>query len=92
MAHIPYEFLVRWDYRTGKLNGAHVKVYDSVERKEGDAQPVAVAGANGFPLGDILEAVHQGAIKAMEDAQAELAAERAAHAATKQKLAMMEPK
>lgn len=95
MAKIPYEFLARWDHQTGVLKGAHVKTFDDVTNREGDAQ--AVAGADGFPLADILTAVEQGAIAAMEIAKAELAAEKAelaaekaAHAATKQALAEVE--
>lgn len=90
MANVPYEFLVRWDHHTGVLKGAHVKVYDNVEMSEGDAQPVAVAGASGFPLGEILTAVELKAIVAMEAAQAELAAEKAAHAVTKNALTTAE--
>lgn len=77
MAQVPYEFLVRWDHETGKLKGAHVKVYDNVAMREGDAQPVAVAGASGFPLKDILTAVQQGAIIAADLARNELAATKA---------------
>jgi heterodisulfide reductase subunit A-like polyferredoxin len=90
MAKIPYEFLARWDHQTGALKGAHVKTFDDVMNREGDAQAVAVAGADGFPLGDILTAVEQGAIAAMEAAQTELATEKATHEATKQALAEVE--
>lgn len=82
MAQVPYEFLARWDYQTGQLKGAHVKVFDSVTQREGDAQPVAVAGASGFPLADILTAIQTGAIASMDAANIALAAEQAAHAVT----------
>ncbi|MFC5311314.1 hypothetical protein [Azospirillum rugosum] len=57
-----YEFLVRWD-RDGRLSGAHAQ-FRYVTRDEdgavlgefiGAAEPVAVAGADGFPLSDILD-------------------------------------
>lgn len=89
MAQVPYEFLVRFDHQTGVLKGAHCKVFDSVKGKEGDAQPVAIAGASGFPLSEILTAIETGAIAAMEEANANLAAEQAAHAATKAELAAL---
>lgn len=94
MAQVPYEFLVRWNYLTGELQGAHVKIYDNVSLKEGNAQTVAVAGASGFPLAAILTAIETGALIAMEQAiadkaaaEASLAAEKAAHDATKTALA-----
>lgn len=90
--NIPYEFLVRWDYQTGALKGAYVRVYTATKDaagiilsgKEGDAQPVAVAGALGFPLIDILTAIQSGAIIAMDDA---IAAKAAAETALTQALA-----
>lgn len=86
----PYELLVRWDHQTGVLKGAHVKVFDGATNTEGDAQSVAIAGAAGFPLADVLTAIEQGAIAAMVAAQAELAVEKEAHVATKQALAAAE--
>lgn len=82
MAQIPYEFLVRWNHQTGALQGAHVKMFDNVSMKEGDAQAVSVAGAAGFPLGDILTVLQSGAIISMDSANAALATEKAQHAAT----------
>lgn len=90
MAQVPYEFLVRWNHLTGELKGAHVKTYDNVTMREGDAQAVAVAGQAGFPLADVLTAIETGATLAMEEAQAVLAAEQAAHAATKAELAALQ--
>lgn len=58
---LPYEFLVRWD-RQGNLAGAHAQ-FRFVTTDEagtvigefvGPAEPVAVAGANGFPLAAVL--------------------------------------
>lgn len=86
MAQVPYEFLARFDHQTGVLKGAHCKLFDSVTGKEGNAQAVAVAGAQGFPLSDILTQIETGAILAMEEARANLAAEQAAHATTKAEL------
>ncbi|KAA0593711.1 hypothetical protein J2848_006741 [Azospirillum lipoferum] len=58
---LPYEFLVRWDQQ-GNLAGAHVQ-FRFVTTDEsgtvigefvGPAEPVAAAGANGFPLAAVL--------------------------------------
>ena len=87
MAQVPYEFLVRWNCLTGELQGAHVKLFDNVAMKEGDAQSVAVAEATGFPLAAILTAIETGAIIAADNALQALAAEKAAHDATKAALA-----
>jgi len=61
---------------------------------EGDAQSVAVAGAAGFPLADVLTAIETGALLAMEQAnvakasaEAALAAEKAARASAEASLA-----
>lgn len=66
---IPYEFLARWNPETGVLQGAHVKFIDTIledgkaiSQKDSDAMPVAVAGASGYPLGDILDALQISAI------------------------------
>lgn len=75
MAQMPYEFLARWDHTTGVLKGAHVKMFDNATGVEGEAQTVAVAGAAGFPLSDIMTDVQSGAVAAMD-------AEKVAHAAT----------
>lgn len=80
MAQVPYEFLVRWDHQTGVLKGAHCKTFDTVTGKEGDAQVVSVAGAQGFPLGEILTAIESGSLLALN-------AEQTAHNATKAELA-----
>jgi len=82
MAQIPYEFLVRLDYITGAVKGAHCKFYDSVTQREGDAQSVAIAGQAGFPLTSILSSVQTGAIIAMDAANLALSTEKTAHAAT----------
>lgn len=65
----PYEFLVRWDHMTGELKGAHVKFYDTATQREGDAESVAIAGAAGFPISDVLTAIESGAILAMDAAK-----------------------
>lgn len=90
MAQVAYEALARWDHQTGILRGMHCKNYDTMTGGEGDAMPVAVALAQGFPLTDILTQIEIGAVLAMEEAQAALAAEQAAHAATKAKLAAIQ--
>lgn len=101
MAQVPYEFLARWNHVTGVLQGAHVRLYDSVSLKEGDAQAVAVAAASGYPLADILTALETGALLATEQAvteknaaisakiaaEAALDTEKTAHKVTKAALA-----
>jgi len=82
MAQIPYEFLVRWDHSTGALKGAYIKMFDDVTQQEGMAQPVAIAGAIGFPLADVLTAIQSGAIVTADAATVALTAEQTAHAAT----------
>lgn len=77
MAQIPYELLVRLNYETGALQGAHVKFYDSVTQQEGDAQPVAMAGATGFPLATILSAIQSGSIISADAANAKCVAHEA---------------
>lgn len=79
----PYEFLVRW--REGKITGAHVCFEDAIIEDgktvgtiPGNAQAVAVAGGNGFPLSDILEQIHVDALAradALEAEKKELSAE-----------------
>lgn len=86
MTQVTYEALARWNYKTGILRGMHCKNFDTVTGKEGDAIPVAVALAQGFPLTDILTQIEIGALLAMEEAKANLSAEQAAHAATKAEL------
>lgn len=57
----PYEFLVRWDQQ-GNLAGAHAQFrYITTDEAGtvigefiGPAEPVAIAGANGFPLATVL--------------------------------------
>jgi len=82
MAQVPYEFLVRWDHDTGALKGASIKMFDNITQREGMPQPVAIAGAVGFPLADVLTAIQSGAIITADAATADLATEKAAHAVT----------
>lgn len=75
----PYELLVRWD-EAGELKGAHAQFLDTITddagnvlaQKVGPAMPIAVAGREGFPLADVLDAVQISALKATEAAQAEV--------------------
>lgn len=73
------EFLVRWN-DAGVLSGGHVIfreaiVKDGVEisSKMGDAIPVAMAGASGFPLTQILDLIHISALADNEAKAAEIA-------------------
>lgn len=75
----PYEFLVRWT--NGTVAGAHIRflerlVEDGVvtSEKEGDAQPVSMAGGAGFPIADILSAIQSTALTDLATAQAAKAA------------------
>ncbi|WP_448207295.1 hypothetical protein [Azospirillum sp. sgz302134] len=80
----PYEFLVRWD-RNGHLAGAHAQFRYVTRGDDGafagefvsPAEPVAVAGASGFPLADLLSEVQASALAALETARADLEAARA---------------
>lgn len=63
----PYEFLVRWN--NGVLSGAHIRFLETIadgaeiiSQKEGNAQPVSMAGEAGFPLSDILTAMQAQAL------------------------------
>ena len=91
----PYEFLVRWDHLTGVLKGAHIKLFDTVTMLEGHAQSVAIAGASGFPLAEVLTAVEVGAIAALDAAvikhASEIAAKDAEIAALKAEIVRLSP-
>lgn len=71
----PYEFLARWD-DAGVFKGAHISFIDRImdgetvlSVKVGDAQPVSLAGEQGFPLADVLDAMHA-SVLADNDAKA----------------------
>ena len=91
----PYEFLVRWDHLTGVLKGAHIKLFDTVTMQEGRAQAVAIAGASGFPIAEVLTAIEIGAIAAYDAAvikhAAEIAAKDAEIAALKTEVVRLSP-
>ena len=80
----PYELLVRWD-RSGHLSGAHAQFRyvttgpdgTVVAETLGGAEPIAVAGNNGFPIAEILSQAQAAALSALEA----MAAERDALAA-----------
>lgn len=87
----PYEFLARWD-ADGTLSGAHVQWRTILTNDDGtpagevvgDAKPVAVGSAEGFPLADILQQLQADALTGREEALAAckeaLAAKSAAEA------------
>ena len=85
---LPYEFLARWD-ANGVLSGAQIGFRRVITDDDGTAfadqllpaQPVALAGETGFPLGDLLPAITQNALIAKEAAETALAAVRAELAA-----------
>ena len=65
----PYEFLARWDDKTGAFKGAHVQWSD------GSVQPINDAG--GYPLADILQTMQVDALAAVDDANLALTAKQA---------------
>lgn len=87
----PYEFLVRWD-KTGSLSGAHAQFRYITADDDGTpigefigaAEPVAIAGAAGFPLADILSPLQIAALTERDAVLAErdALAERLAALAT----------
>ena len=92
----PYEFLARWDTKTGMLSGSHVG-FSTIILRDGvfvteQVNPVQPVGAAGFPLADILNILQIDAITAMDAAKAELSAEKAAHNATKAELTLLKNK
>lgn len=79
----PYEFLVRWN--NGTLAGAHIRFLETLtedgvvlSQKEGNAQPVSLAGEAGFPIDDILDGLQ---VQAITERDAALAAKATAEAA-----------
>ncbi len=88
----PYEFLVRWN--NGTLAGAHVRFLETLtedgvvlSQKEGNAQPVSLAGEAGFPIEDILDGLQ---VQAITERDAALAAKATAEAALTAKQAEMD--
>lgn len=70
----PYEFLARWDEKTGAFKGAHIQFYDAVLRDGvlltgSPSKAFGVGDGMAFPLADIMGAVTADAL-AMVDAQA----------------------
>ncbi|CAO3426706.1 hypothetical protein [Azospirillum argentinense] len=73
----PYELLVRWD-QSGALQGAHVQYRyvirdgeDVIGETLGQAVPLTLEAADGFPLGDLLSQVQIDALTAVASAAAE---------------------
>ena len=79
----PYEFLARWN--NGTLAGAHIRFLETISedgvvlsQKEGNAQPVSLAGEAGFPIEDILDGLQATALSDLAAAQAAKATAEAA--------------
>lgn len=75
----PNEFLVRWS-DAGQIHGAHIVFREAVIEDGAEltsrlmpAQPVALAGASGFPLADVLADVQASALATIEARDAEIA-------------------
>lgn len=74
----PYEFLCRWE--NGKFKAYHFKTITTVKDgdevlavKESDAMTVQMAEESGFPIADILGALHTQALTAVTVAEEEKA-------------------
>jgi hypothetical protein len=87
---LPYEFLARWDDKTGAFRGAHIQFIENVLDDGGNivsqhlGQARSVGDAKDFPLADILSQVQVDALAAFDMKAAELTdkdAELAAKAA-----------
>ena len=81
----PYEFLARWTDDGSALKGAHIAFIETIKDgatvlsvKVGDAQPVSLAGEQGFPLAQALAALNAAAIADGEAKAAQIAALAAA--------------
>ncbi len=79
----PNEFLVRWS-DAGQIQGAHIVFREAVIEDGTEltsrllpAQPVALAGAAGFPLADVLAEVQASALATIEARDAEITALKA---------------
>ena len=85
----PYEFLARWDEKTGVFRGAHVQFYDLV-LKDGSqiagAPSKAYGVGNGlaFPLADIMDTVTADALALVDTQAAQIAALEAEKTAAEQ--------
>ncbi len=74
----PYEFLARWNAETGEMH-AHVGFILTVREDDGalvsrhamPVQPVAVGSDEGFPLSEVLDALHISLLTEKEGARAE---------------------
>lgn len=73
----PYEFLCRWDEKSGKLKAYHFKtitvVMDGdkvIAAGESDAMTPKQADAVGFKYADILDRLHMDALTAVDDEKA----------------------
>ena len=73
----PYEFLTRWDPKTGILLGSHVGFVTTIFRDDvvvsHIVEPVMPVGTDGFPLKDILQQLQIDALKAVDIANTEKA-------------------
>lgn len=80
----PYEFLCRWDENTGAFKAYHFKTVTTVKDgaevlavKESGAMNAQMAQEAGFPIADILTALHVDAMKAVDVAVVERDAAKA---------------
>ena len=75
----PHEFLIRWD-DAGALKGAHIAFRESITEDGAEIsskftapQAVAMAGATGFPLADVIGLLSVDALAALDAKDAQIA-------------------
>ena len=76
----PHEFLVRWN-DSGSLSGAHVAFREAISEDGTEIsskflapEPVAIGGNAGFPLADVLDAIHTTALADVADLKTQVEA------------------
>lgn len=81
----PYEVLVRFN-PDGSVSGTHIKFLETyvddatgtvLLQREGQAEHVSMAGERGFPIANVLDAIHTGALSTIDALNAATAAKDA---------------
>ena len=81
----PYEFLVRWDTKTGLLKASHVG-YSTVLLRDGVfasevVEPVRPVDTPGFPLADILQQIQIDSLVLVDNTKKDMMAKEELHTA-----------
>jgi hypothetical protein len=89
----PYEFLARWDTKTGTLKGSHV-VFSTVLEKDGvflseEINDISEVGETAFPLADILSTLQIDALSQITALNTLLSEKEAALTAANNELAQL---